>query len=112
MKKILLCVIGFVLIASVGFADTSSKGIKNLTLTVANTVYSYTMPDAVTGFTIQCETSNAVQMGYSSGTSGTEYWTIKSGTAFSNSSPIYTNADTLYFQSSTAGAVVQIEWWR
>ncbi len=88
-----------------GFAGHPT--IVNLTLTSASTEYSTTLPNDVGAITIQSRTAADFKMGTNPTESGTKYFTIKSGTAYYETS-IGIQAKTLYFQSDNAGQVIEI----
>lgn len=86
------------------------RRVYNLTLTSANTEYSLTLTGRVYQLTVQCRTAFDVKMGVASGTSGSVYFTIKSGDAYYEQI-VQINEETLYFQSTQAGVVVEVITW-
>ncbi len=83
----------------------------NYTLTDANTEYSITLPSRTIAFEIQPrDTSVDLKMAYYPGESGTNYWTIRgNGGWYCFYFPNYNySGKTIYLQSATAGAVVEI----
>lgn len=84
--------------------------IQNTTLTVAGDEYPVAIPDGTKFFTIKARGTEKLQYAYVASESGTNYITIWPGDErlIKNLS---TSALTIYVQSSTAGAVVEIESW-
>jgi hypothetical protein len=84
----------------------------NVTLTLANTEYSLTLPEGATRFKLQARGANAVKLAFREGKSGTEYWTVK----VAPNEPYQEHnvqglARTLYLQSADAGAIVEVLCW-
>ena len=118
MKKILFVILLLGLLGVVGSAFAASFSLTestatdtwlNLTLTTANTEYSQRLPQGVVAFEFQCRTSAVIKWG-ASGQTGTKYWTLKAGISYSTFGlATYNYSDkVLYFQSATAGVVVEI----
>lgn len=114
MKKILASIILTVFLLAVsipcvyavqGFAG--HPNVVNVTLTSASTEYSTTLPADVGAITIQSRTNADFQMSFVSGTSGTNYFTVKAGTSYYETT-IGIQSKTIYFQSANAGQVVEI----
>lgn len=82
----------------------------NLTLTLADTEYSYTIPEL--SFKVMCKarTSVPLKMAYTSGASGTNYITIPSDQTYWDDN--ITTSVTFYFQCATAGTVVELLTWQ
>jgi len=95
---------------SVAVVNAVSPTIYNLTLTNANTEYSQTLPSNTTKYVIQCRSDDDIKMSFTSGESGTKYITIHGGQSYWEDL-IKPSSLTLYFQSSTAGVVVEIIAW-
>lgn len=112
MKKLLLILLlGFTFATAAISADEPLRPvIINQTLTSANTEYSVSIPNGAGSITIQSRTAADFKMGITSGQSGTTYFTIKAGTAYYETRVSSYNA-TLYFQSTTAGQIVEIIYW-
>lgn len=92
-------------------ASSGTPVIYNLTLTSANTEYPQTMPIDVRKFAVRPRTSSHVlKMSYTEGESGTNYITVDSS-GFAWNDHIAVSGLVLYFQSATAGAIVEIEAW-
>jgi hypothetical protein len=84
--------------------------IKNLTLTLADTEYSYAFPEETIRFIVQCRELAEMKVAFVSGESGTNYMTIKPGVA-------YTEEDLridaiIYLQSDIAGVTAEILSWQ
>lgn len=88
--------------------------IYNLTLTLADTEYSQQLPGNCKQYDVQCRTAAAVRFAYETGKVATPtapYATLKAGGTFTSDFVPQANAQdgiTIYFASSTAGAVVEI----
>lgn len=120
MKKLLLLVlVGLLTFPSLSYAvqGYARKGVNtSVTLTSAGTEYSVTIPNDVGGLDLQSRTAADFKLAFNPNESGSNYFTVKSGTVFSrnplnlgrgNVSP-YT---TLYLQSASAGQVVEVIYW-
>ena len=87
-------------------ADTTVT-IFNVTITSANTEQSQALPANTKEFLIRTRGSAELKLAYDSGDSGTLFVTIP-GRATKTVSRFF-KAQTLYFQSPTAGEIVEIE---
>jgi hypothetical protein len=102
--------------ASVGSTSVSSSAtlvqsnttaqIYNISMTLANTEYSLSLPVNCKGFLVRNRSGFVTQFSYSSGTSGTVYVTLLKGTVFSDSN--YYTSQTIYFQSPSSGGVLEV----
>ena len=79
----------------------------NLTLTSANTEYAWNMPSGTSEVHIQSRASQDFKLSNIAGTSGTTYFTVKSGTLYWISTFASYNCS-FYFQSVNAGQVLEI----
>lgn len=98
---------------AVDFAYPATPAAYNLTLTNANTEYSQALPSNCRGFVFRCRTSVDVRFAFATGKVATPtapYLTLPADCAYSKDG-IYLSSVTLYFASSTAGVVVEIEAW-
>lgn len=88
----------------------------NQTLTTAGAEYQVTLPNGTSGFTMQSRTATDFKWGTTSNTSGSTYYTVKSGTVYSTPVPLNvgptTLQTTLYLQSAGAGQVIEIVYWQ
>ena len=84
--------------------------IYNLTMTSANTEYSQAFPAGCTKITVQCRDAYDVKICFTSGQSGTTYWTVKSGGGYWEDH-ISATLTTIYAQCATAGQVLEIICW-
>lgn len=83
---------------------------KNLTLTTANSTYNFDFPTGTGGIVLQSRTAADFKIS-SISTFTTDFFTIKSGTVYSTGTLGlgYVSPNTnIYFQSTTAGQVVEI----
>ena len=90
--------------------------IQNLTLTLADTQYSITIPAGCKHFSFQCRTAFAIRFAFVTGKVAgptAPYATLKSGMAYSPPEKLCIDASavTLYFATSEAGVVVEFVSW-
>ena len=90
-----------------------------ITLTNANTAYARALPSICFGYCVQARTSVAIYVvntnasawytadGTNDMTATETYWTIKAGGSWCKTGVILSSV-TLYFQSATAGTVVEV----
>ena len=78
----------------------------NLTIVLANTEQSQALPSNTKEFIFKTRGNDEVKLAFISGDSGTLYATIKKGAVLAVTQ--FFQAQTLYFQSPTAGAIVEI----
>ena len=98
-----------------GYVNVNSSVSKTIneytiTLTSADTEYSQTIPSNTKQLTFQCRDYNAIRFAFTSGkVAGPKepYFTLESGQTFTLSHLDLTSK-TIYFASSTAGAVVEL----
>jgi hypothetical protein len=86
----------------------------NLTMTNANTEYSVVLKN-VRSFTVKNRSANDVKIAFSPGESGTTYFTLPSGSSYSENyiKEGLTNGNlTLYVQCAAAGNVLEIIYWQ
>jgi hypothetical protein len=85
--------------------------IENVSMTLANTEYSYNIPSGVNKVLLKLRDGGVdLKLSYTSGTSGTTYITIQSGSV--KSIDDMKGGLTIYFQSDTASQVLEIEIWK
>ena len=91
-------------------AAAAEPTIYNVTLTNANTEYPQAMPTNIRKIAIRPRNNtHSIKVAFTAGMSGTNYLTVDSGFYFNDM--IGVSALTVYMQSATAGAVVEIEAW-
>lgn len=84
--------------------------IYNLTLTNADTEYSQALPENTFKVMIKARsTTAAMKLSYTSGESGTTYFTIPAGQTYWDDN--INTSQTVYLQSPTAGTVAEIMAW-
>lgn len=84
--------------------------VENLTVAVADVEQSHALPANTKCFAIQTRGSGKLKLGFSSGQSSTSPWTIYAGGYYA--SPAINSASTsIYFQSPTAGLVLEVISW-
>lgn len=82
----------------------------NKTMTLADTEYSYQLPEDTVKFELKCRTDFDVKLSFTSGESGTNYFTIPSGQSYWEDEVETTK--TLYFQCADAGKILEIKSWQ
>jgi hypothetical protein len=91
-------------------AGASVPIIYNVTMTVANFEYSQTLPTNCRKFQIRPRSTSAIiKLAYNSGESGTTYEEVPPSGMWQDMIGIM--SQTLYFQTSRAGTVAEIEAW-
>jgi hypothetical protein len=88
--------------------------ITELTLTTANTGYSYAFGGNVKAFSIQARTAVDIKIGETAASvqaGGSNYLTLKSGTVFNSPERFASSAETLYFSAGTDGIKLEIATW-
>lgn len=91
------------------WAGTNPK-VSNLTLTSANTEYSYTFPIKTTSWSLKARTAVDLKYSWTSGESGTVFKTVPAGSEVYEEN-ILMNNNIIYIQCATAGTIVEIEYW-
>ena len=89
--------------------QTSIKKIFNETISLADTEQSLVLPSDITGYLIKSRSQALLKLTHVSGESGTKYLTIPKGAVHCDTNNY--SGLTLYFQSPTAGAIVEIVTW-
>jgi hypothetical protein len=92
------------------FSGASTPTIATLTAVAANTEYSYTFPASTKGFRLNHRTGKKVLIAFISGQSGVSYVTIWPGTFLTETS-LDVSGLTIYYQSPTAGSIVEVLSW-
>lgn len=77
----------------------------NYTLTLSNTEYSINLPNNTKKFLLKCRETNVLKINYSP-TTDTEWFTIPACTTYLDEN-YYVN-QTLYFQSPSAGVIIEL----
>ena len=85
--------------------------IANQTITSANTEYSYALPANTKRFKIQNRNEGLIKLSYTSGQSGTNYWTIFPGQQYDGENISNTATLTLYYQSTKAAQLLEVVSW-
>ena len=114
MKKlgILLMMIAVLACSAPAFPNPSGLTAANTTVTMtsANTEYSWTIPNGVAAFTVKCRGAYDVKCAFTSGASGTTYFTIPSGSTYYETN-VSSYGNVLYMQCATAAQVMEIIYW-
>ena len=97
------------ILGALGGAVSATKTIFNVPLTIADTEVSLVLPTTVVGYMIRTRGNGNLKLSHVSGESGTKYITIPSRATYKDDHS-YSNL-TLYFQSPTAGEVVEVVAW-
>ena len=86
--------------------------VENTTLANADQEYSHAFPATTKMFNIQSRTNGTIKLSFTSGESGTTYWTIAPGQNALMYNYDGTSTITLYMQSPQAGNVVELMSWK
>lgn len=100
--------------ASPSVVSTRSKttpDIQNVSLAVAGTEYSITIPTASVSYAIRTRNCSKLQLAFTATESSTKYITIWPGETYGEEGLTSTASITLYVQSSTAGEVLEVWTW-
>jgi hypothetical protein len=81
----------------------------NLTLTDAGTEYSHEILPQSKLWSVKARTANAFKYSWTSGTSGTVYRTVPASSEHYLMNAWFMTKRTIYFQSSTAALILEIE---
>lgn len=88
----------------------TSPSIQNSTIAVADTEQSYIFPVNTQTFLIRPRGGATLRIAFAAGTSGSDYLTVSPG-AFYSQDNVAISPLTIYFQSPTAGLVVELISW-
>lgn len=92
-------------------SDAVTTGtVENVTIALANIEQSHTFPANTKGFLIQTRGLGRLKLSFTSGASGTTYYTIWAGAYYSQNN-INAASTTIYFQSPLAGSIVELVSW-
>jgi len=89
----------------------SSPTIANVTVITADSEVSYALPSGTVKYKIRARNTAKLKLSYTSGESGTVYQTIFPGCVMWEEGLDSSTDFTLYFQTPTAGTVVEIISW-
>jgi hypothetical protein len=89
----------------------SSPTITNTTLNMANEEYAIPLPTGSRRFTIRLRSAGTLKLSYTTGASGTTYFTLFPGTTMTEESLAPSANYVLYVQSPQSGAVVELVSW-
>lgn len=89
----------------------SSPTITNLTLTTANEEYAIPLPTGSRRFTLKLRSGGLLKLSYTTGASGTTYFTIFPGSVMTEEALAPSTNYVLYVQSPQSGAVVELVSW-
>lgn len=84
--------------------------VENAVCTLANTEYSHTFPASTKTFLVKARTGGTIKLSFDAGTTGTTYHTIDPW-CFYSIGFIVAASTTIYFQSPTAGLVLELTSW-
>ena len=96
---------------NVSVDPSTTPTITNLTLTNPVTEYQHTFQSNVKRFTIKARNSAKLQFSFSSGQSGTNYFTIERGCTYDESGLKVASLD-IYLQSDKGSTIVEILEWQ
>lgn len=89
----------------------SSPTISNTILTLANEEYAIPLPTGSRRFTIRLRAPGVLKISYTTGASGTTYFTVFPGCAMTEDALAPGTNYVLYVQSPQSGAVVELVSW-
>lgn len=93
-------------------AGVRTPTIANVSATLANTEYSYALPNNTKRFLIRVREGKAkLQLAYNNGDSGSNYITLELGTSLVEDSVIMDTGMTLYFQVNKYNQIIEILSW-
>ena len=87
-------------------SDDTTTVILNVPVALAGTEISQALPANTKGFVLRSRGNSRLQIAFSSGQSGTNYFTVPNGASYEDKN--FYSSQTLYFQSSKAGETVEI----
>lgn len=96
--------------SSTGTVSVSLGKVENVSVAAPNVEQSHTFPANTKSFMVQARSPGKLKMSFTSGTSGSNYYTIFPG-AFYRQDEIDSASTTIYFQSPIAGLVVELVSW-
>ena len=97
---------------SVAISGVNTPSIQNVTITLAATEETITLPAGTRRFMIKTRTENAkMQISYVSGESGTQYLTLIPGAVYKEDGIDAAASVSLYVQSNKASTVVELVSW-
>jgi len=88
----------------------TSPTLQNVTLALANTEYSVTIPSGAKRFSIYSRESSVLQAAYTAGQSGLNYFTIGYGNSYDEDN-LAGSSLTLYIRSNKVGTVLEVLSW-
>lgn len=93
-------------------SDTvSTPTVSNVAVPLANTEVSFTFPTGTKRFDLKTRNTATLKISYSAGQSGTTYLTLHAGSMYSETGINPAVSLSIYFQSATAGSLVEIVSW-
>jgi len=101
--------VGGIVLAKVTAA--TSRTYANVTMTAANTEYSYALPANTKYYILQNRGNGKVQIAANTGETNTDFFTVWPGQQ-KDSALLNSTSFTLYFECSKAGDVLEIESWQ
>lgn len=95
-----------------GGSTISSPTIANETATLATTEYSYALPSGTKFFRLKARNNAKLQLAYVATETSTNYLTVSPGFEYESPQFEIDTSITVYFQSSKAATVIEIESWQ
>ena len=96
---------------SISDLAVSTPIVQNPTITLANTEYNHTLPAGTKRFKIQNRDSGLVKLSYTSGQSGSVYWSIFPGQQYDGENVSNGATINLYYQSPKSSQTLEIVSW-
>jgi len=94
--------------SDIGKLIGSTYGVANVTMTLADTEYSYALPAGTKYWKIQNRDAGLIKLAFASGTSGTTWFSVWPGNQEDGYIKNSTASVTLYFQSPKAAQTLEI----
>lgn len=88
----------------------STPTITNVSIGSVNTQFSYTLLPSTKRYAIRSRNGGKLNLAFTSGQTGANYWTVRPGTVYAESDIITGGVLTLYFQLNKTGVVEILEW--
>ena len=99
-------------LSTVSLQGATSPTVANVTVTLANTEQSYTLPPLTKRFVVQARGVTTTKIAFTSGASGTTYLTIGAGAYYQETDISLAGGLTVYFQTTKPSQVIEIVSWQ
>ena len=96
--------------SSVTIAGVTTPDIQNISLALADTEYTVTLPASTKRFRLQVRGTSKLKLAYTLGQSGSNYITVWPG-AYYTETELDINSLSIYVQASKSGEILEIVSW-